>query len=52
MSANEDAYFKNGTVTVKDNASLISFSGRLYKLDANDVESLIGDAIGQLTNIK
>jgi hypothetical protein len=46
LSFNEDAYFKEGTVKVSENATVFEFSGRVFKLDVNDVESFIGNAEG------
>lgn len=46
LSFNEDAYFKDGTITVSGNESVFKITGRLFKLDENDLESFIGDAEG------
>ncbi|MBA4746871.1 MAG: hypothetical protein H2058_16630 [Muricauda sp.] len=46
LSINEDAYFKEGTVNVSENATVFEFSGRVFKLNANDLEFFIGNAEG------
>ncbi|WP_318310105.1 hypothetical protein [Flagellimonas crocea] len=46
LSFNEDAYFKEGTITISDNGNRFEFSGRVFKLNANDLEFFIGNAKG------